>query len=134
MFWSTLSLHQLDLGFDVGKFINLAFPDKNDLPAKFFQFGLLEFVSFDISPELFFPELLVGRWHCCLRTSFVSMPKTTVNENNCLILRQDYIRLSRKIFHMQTKTIASAMQCGSDVHFRLRIFRSNPAHVPASFF
>jgi hypothetical protein len=58
------------------------------------------------------------------------MPETTMNKYHCLPFRQDNIRFSGQILHMQTKPETGGMQHLPDRDFRLRILTTNPAHIP----
>lgn len=88
----------------------LAFPHNNDLPAKLLQFPLVAFVPFHGALEFLLPEILSALWGVGVLAVFVSVPVTTVDEDNGSVFWQDDIRLSRQVFSMETKAIAQAME------------------------
>jgi len=56
----------------------------------------------------------------------VPVPEASVYEYNGFPLRQDDVRVSRQLPGMQTETISTAMQNGTDKQLRSRIFGPDP--------
>jgi len=57
------------------------------------------------------------------------VPEAAMNKDDCLIIWQYNIRLTRQILHMQTVAKALRMQKPSYQHFGFGIFSLNAAHV-----
>jgi hypothetical protein len=58
------------------------------------------------------------------------VPKTAVDKNNRLPFRQENIRLTQQISHMQPIPETCSVQHLPDCDFRLRVFATDPAHIP----
>ena len=87
--------------------LRLASPKNEHLPAKFFQFQDVPLITLYVTGQLFLPESLVTRRSCGSTAALVSVPKTTVDENDLLVSGEDYIRLAREFLIVKSKTIAS---------------------------
>ena len=57
-----------------------------------------------------------------------------MNEDSHTKLRQNDIRLSRKIFAVQAKPISQRMQHRAHLYLRLCILSANRRHIPAALF
>jgi hypothetical protein len=62
------------------------------------------------------------------------MPKAPVNENDCSILWQDYIRTARQPCAMKPEAIAQRVQESANRQFRCRVFIAYTPHRNASLF
>lgn len=78
-------------------FVDFAFPDDDDVPTLLPKLlgNFLEalFVAFDFA----FPEVDVAFGNAGVFAIFVSVPKTTVNEDDGFVFFQNYVRLSRQV-------------------------------------
>lgn len=81
---------------------NFASPYLDDVPADSFQFSLAAGISGNVSLNLLFQELDIGLWQPEILAFLMTMPKTTVNENDGLILRQNNIRIARQFSDLNT--------------------------------
>lgn len=62
----------------------------------------------------------------------MAMPEAAVDKNHRPPFRQDNIRLSRQILHIQTKPETGGVQHLPDRDLRRPILTVNPAHIPRS--
>jgi hypothetical protein len=81
-----------------------------------------------IRTKFFLPELGTRFWTCCLWTTRVSMPKTTMNENRSRKPWQDDIGPSRKVSAVQAKPETHLMQTSADCYLRLCVPRPHARH------
>jgi hypothetical protein len=75
----------------------LAIPNHRYLPSQPPQAALIDNVSSDISGELWHPVFAVRPGLGTVSAVPMLMPKTTMNENNRSVLRQNYIRYSGQL-------------------------------------
>lgn len=65
----------------------------------------------------------------------MTVPKTSVNEHNKTISRQNDIRMARQVFAMQSETRTKPLKNRTHKPFRLSVGAAYLRHVPtASFF
>jgi hypothetical protein len=112
----------------------LAFPDDTDAPAQFSQCSCPQFVAFDVLAKLLFPE-----WDSTLgpireSAATMPMPEATVYKYDEVLLRNDDVRLPRKVGRIGPKTTSESAQRSPNQLFRLRVFRPDASHVPAAPF
>ena len=88
---------------------NLALPDYDHFPSKTFEALDILLISILILFKLRLPIGQIAFRQPARFASRALMPETTMYENNCLETRKDNIRLSRKIFSMETETQAMGM-------------------------
>lgn len=86
---------------------NFASPYSDGVPADSFQFSLAAGISGNVALNLLLQELDIGLWQPEILASLMTMPKTTVNENDGLILRQNNIRIARQFSDLYTEPQAS---------------------------
>ena len=60
------------------------------------------------------------------------MPETTMHQDNCLQMGQDYIGTARKPGDVQTEAEPESMQQRADDEFRLGVLPANRGHTDAS--
>jgi hypothetical protein len=64
----------------------------------------------------------------------MTVPKTTVDENDGGIFGEDDIGTAGKVFSMKPKAKSHSMKQRPNPHLRAGIFRPHPAHDFAAFF
>jgi hypothetical protein len=116
------------------RLFQLAFPNRDDFPARLSEFTLVFPIIGNIPFEFLFPEGFVGCGSCCVFAPFVAVPETAVNEDNRLVFRQDYVRLAGQIFNVFPESVTRPVQYGSNEHFRFRVLSANATHNVASLF
>src|SRR3990167_7109675 len=94
----------------------------------------MKFISFNISFKFFLPIFAPCLGNCAISTAFMQMPEASMNKNNLLVFGEDYIRLSRKAFHMNSESITHLMKQTADFFFRTCVLAPYPGHDIASFF
>lgn len=86
-------------------------------------------ISFDISSKFLFPEFCIINWHGTAFTTFMTMPKTTVNKNNCFIFGKNNIRMTGQVFTMEAKAKTVFMKKSPDNKFRFGVLIMHHTHV-----
>jgi hypothetical protein len=114
--------------------LQFALPQNNHLPAQFPQPILVFAVPFHRSSKFGEPKLRPGGGRGGSRTSGMTVPKTTVDENDGGIFGEDDIGTAGKVFSMKPKAKSHSMKQRPNPHLRAGIFRPHPAHDFAAFF
>lgn len=83
----------------------LTFPDDEDIPTECFQLLLFRPVSFAILFELIRPKFAPGLWVRCSRAAAMSVPETSMDENDFAQSQKDQIGCSRKVPLVKAKPI-----------------------------
>jgi hypothetical protein len=94
----------------------------------------MHFIPRRIPAEFLQPELASIRWCRAIPATVVPMPEAAVDEDHGFVFRENNIRLSWKVLHMQTEPIPHPMQEAAHDEFRARVLATNPAHVPGTPF
>jgi hypothetical protein len=100
----------LELGFQLGRSGKFTLPDDDYSPAGCFERVSILLVPLDVASELRFPELDVAFRGVALLATLVSMPETSMNENDGVATSEDNIRLAGERLDVQTKPEACAME------------------------
>lgn len=108
------------------------FPNNQDIPAEGFQRVLLGCVTFDVLFELFFPVRRPGLWCRGTTATSVTVPKTSVDENDLSQPRKDQIRRSRQVATMKAKAIPQSAYQPANDHFRLGVLAVYSRHEGGS--
>jgi hypothetical protein len=87
-----------------------ALPNHYYLPAEVFKAFVCPLVALDVLPELLFPEVDSGLGHVCVWTSAMPMPETSVQQDDCPVLREYDIRTSWKAARVQTEPKTESVQ------------------------
>jgi len=103
-----------------------AFPDCQDTPSGLFQKIRLHRIPLTVAIQFRGPEFGSCFWQAEIPAPFMSMPETTVDENDCPEPGQNDVRPPRHARHMEPITKAPSMQASSDQHFRPRVFAPDP--------
>ena len=82
-------------GFFQNHFLKLALPDNDNIPSFGFQLTPDLLVTFLISGDLGRPESNVGLGHRIKLAPIVTVPKASVDKDNCMVLGKDNIRGAR---------------------------------------
>jgi hypothetical protein len=112
--------------------VSLALPDCHYLPTAFFEFSSHSFVASNIAFEFFGPELDPRLRRISELASGMPVPEAPVDEDDCLVSRENNVWPARKIAPVQPKAIAELVKRTSDSQFRLRVPRSDAGHHRAS--
>jgi hypothetical protein len=91
------------------------------------------FVANNVSRELLLPELTSGGGPPEEMT-FMSVPETTMNENDGAMLWKGQIRSGRQAAVTNPVAEAAGMQSASDDHLGRSVAPANPSHVQATLF
>ena len=99
----------------------LTFPDNDDTPLLSLQLPPYILVPFLIPPHFRHPEIGVGLGDSVMLASLMSMPETTVHEDDSSVLGKNNIRRARKsaVVYPITKTLSPKSM--TQLHLRLRI-------------
>ena len=62
----------------------------------------------------------------------MAMPETTVHEDNCLIFRQNNIRPSRQVGHIQAISVTKLPKSFPNEHLGFRVLSSDVRHAKVS--
>jgi hypothetical protein len=100
----------LELGFQLGRSGKFTLPDDDYSPAGCFERASVLLVPLDVASELCLPELDVAFRGVALLATLVSMPETSMNENDGIATAEDDIRLAGERLDVQPKAVACAME------------------------
>ena len=112
--------------------LQLAFPNLDNTPPLVGKKLVIMLVPLNISGNLFFPEFSVIFRPDKISAPLMAMPKTTVYENNSIVLWEDDVRLSRKPGIVLSVTESLRKKIFSDQFFRFRVFPMNSGHIIAA--
>ncbi len=104
------------------------FPDHNYSPAEVGKLIHCHLVSPDVAIKLFIPELRIRSGSGCVFAASMSMPKTTMNEYDCLVFRKHEVRRPRKSLDMQSIAEPKGVQVSSHHNLRPGILASDTGH------
>ena len=123
------------------RWLQLAFPYGDAMPAHFSKFALLLLVSLLVPANLRHPEVMVRiRYLAALRTlnyalcimnyalNIVPMPEASVDEDASAILAKYQVRMPRQPLMIQSIPETTSPQPFTHNHLRLRILRTNARH------
>lgn len=113
-------------------FFQFAFPDGNDFPSVFSEESVCCFVVGLIAGNFFCPPLGSGFGKSKVFAVFVSVPETSVDENDGSVFWQNDIRFGGKCFVVKSVAESVDKQKFSDQKFRFGVLASDLAHVVAS--
>lgn len=88
---------------------NLALPYDENLPPKQLQFAEIARISIPVASEFRGPEVEARFWRTAVAAT-VSMPKTSVNEDNLLAAGENNVWGSWKALYVQTIAITVAVE------------------------
>lgn len=107
---------------------NMAFPQNQDVPPCFLEASNITTVTGNGSGELYFPQFNISLGHRAFRTTSMSVPKATVDEDHFLSTTKDNIWPSRQIASMESVPVSHTGQSTSNDLFGCRFRRTNPTH------
>gem|GEM_PF-1694386 len=115
---------------NVLKFIRFCFtfPDHHHPPSKTFKGCSDALVSSTVVFEFFEPEVRLGLGNSRDGTILMTVPETTMDQNNCAILGKGDVRLSGQVSPVKAKAPSSSVQCLANGYLRLRVFALKPGH------
>ena len=107
-------------------FSQLALPDDQDIPSHAQQLVVIRPVSYYVSVNFIVPEFHIAFRPYKISATFMSMPKTTVDEYYGFVFWQNDIRLSRQFAVVLSVPEAARKQILPDQFFRFGIFSVDP--------
>ena len=118
------------------RWLQLALPNCDAMPAHFSQFTLLFLVPLLVPTNLRHPELTVRLWNfAALRTlhfilfNKMSMPKAPVHEDARPVFPQHQVWMPRQSLMIQPISETSLPQATTHNHLRLRVLRPDGRHI-----
>ena len=75
----------------------------------------------DVAIKLLLPELCIAFRSSTALTPLMAVPKTPMDKDNGLVLRQHNIGFTRQVFSMEPKPVPHPMKHGSYDQFRLGV-------------
>ncbi len=105
-----------------------AFPDDGHAPAKSMEHFYVARIAIDILLEFLPPELSVCLGSRRVATAFVSVPETSVDENNRPVLGEHKVGGAGKIFYMKSISKPSGEKKGTKCSFRPGVLPSDARH------
>ena len=112
----------------------LALPELNDVPTHITKFNTSIQVPFPIPFYLGFPKLGIRLWQDVIPTTFMTMPKASVDEDASTILLQHNIGRTRQSLHIDTETEAMCEEEFPHNHLRLRVLAPDACHAAMPLF
>ncbi len=117
--------------FQPGATFQGAFPHYGNSPAIFSEFPDRKIIIHEVASNLVRPELLACGWPF-EEMAVMPVPKASMDEHHCPVLRENYVRLSRKILCVKPVPQACCMKGAADQQFRLCVAAFDGSHIPAS--
>ena len=113
----------------------LAFPDHENVPARFAQCGLVEPVTPDVPVQLVPPELVtLGRLRDAItRTPLVPMPEAAVHEDHPTSRAENKVGTAREVARVKAVAIPQAVYDPPNPHLGFRVLGPDSAHSFAAF-
>src|SRR5574344_1457421 len=109
-------------------------PQLYDVPTHIAQLDTLLIVAILIALYFCLPKFCIRLGQAVVSASFVSMPKTAVDENHSAIFGQYNIGGARQIFDVQTISEALCKKVFAHYHFGLRVLAANVRHTAVALF
>lgn len=106
----------------------LAFPNYQNSPSQPTEGVVCFFVSVFVFSELGFPELRPGLWDGGISASLMLMPKTAVDKDTYLELRQYNIGLARQLLAVESVAITLSMEELPNKQLRPSVFPFDTRH------
>ena len=119
---------QLLQSFFCSLFLQLTFPQNDDIPPKAFELFVVFFVSLHIPINLSVPVFLI-RSRPDKSSAVVMMPEAPVNKHNSAIFRENDIGPPRKHLYIKSVTKSMGEQILPDHQFRFRIGAPDVRHI-----
>jgi hypothetical protein len=91
-------------------------------------------IPFPIPFYLGFPKLCIRLWQDVIPTTFMTMPKASVDEDASTILLQHNIGRTRQSLHIDTETEAMCEKELPHNHFRFRVLATDVCHASMPLF
>ena len=111
---------------------SLTLPDYYDTPTKPPQGPSLIPVPGHVLSKLLLPELDVALRRISILAPGMPVPETPVDEDRCLVLRQNDVRSPGQVLPMKAEAVTHPVKHGADNQFRLRVPTADARHVPAA--
>lgn len=108
------------------------FPDDDDLPTRPLERFRVLFIARHVPAELCLPEIRVSFRICAIFASRMAMPEASVHKNNCFPLRENDVRLARKIFAVKAESKSDTMKNRTNLDLGRRVPAPDAAHIPTS--
>jgi len=102
-------------------------PDHSNFPARLLKGLNVPTISGDVFIELLMPVILVGSRYCS-RFATMSVPETTMHEQNRLEPREDDVRRTWQSFVVKPIAQSNFVQRPSKLHLRTGVFLTDPGH------
>ena len=101
------------------RFLQLALPDNDDIPPLGFQLSPNILVSFLIPCHFSHPKLRIGLGDSEILAPLVSVPETTVDEDDSAVLWEDDVGRTRQVSIIHLISESLAPECVTEFQFRL---------------
>ena len=112
----------------------LTLPYHNNIPPKLFQNLSFLFITGNVSFNFIFPEFFITFRPYKVFTTFMTMPKASVDEDASTILLQHNIGRTRQSLHIDTETEAMCEKEFPYNHLWLRILATDVCHASMPLF
>lgn len=113
---------------------NLAFPDNERSPPQTFQGDGVPLIAAFVAEDLLQPVFTIGLRNPGSSATTVTMPETTVHEDNFAFAGEDDVGLAGKILRMETVSKSHGVQQAADGEFRRGVGAFDGAHCAAALF
>jgi hypothetical protein len=120
-----------DLGRHAVDILKFALPDYERLPALRFEHLKRVPITRLVSPELFRPELPVGRGDGGA-LAIVAVPETSVDKDDFTPRNEGQVRLAGQVFAVQAEAIPEPVHQTAHLHLRRCVLAANRPHVGAA--
>jgi hypothetical protein len=101
----------------LGKF---TFPNRKHAPSRRSECSYIPSIALFVAFELRFPEFTPSPRNASF-LAVVSMPKTPLDEDSCVVLWQNQVWPSREIFSVQAEAKSSGVQEAANPKLRVRV-------------
>lgn len=101
--------------------LQLAFPNRDDLPVGSFKHHRVFQVTLSVVPNLVFPKAFIRLRHNELAAALMTVPETAVHEYAGPVLCQHDVRSTGKLSDIDSVPVAEPVEFLPQQHFRLRV-------------
>lgn len=114
--------------------LQFTFPNYNHTPPFGLKFLFHTLISCSIAINFRLPKFYIRFWESVILAVFMTMPKTSMNEYDCLVFAKNDIWFARQILIVQSIAKSMRVQITAHKHFRLSVVTPDSGHIAAALF
>ena len=107
----------------------MSFPDDDCMPAETAQLDALFYIALAVAFYLLFPEWGVALGHYKVFATLVTVPKASVDEDDCLVFAQYYVGGAGQAFDVYAVAVAVGVQITAHNQLRFGVLALDVRHA-----